>query len=99
MRAQIPHGPDHLYCPLWRKPMSKCCHTCPWWQQVRGVNPNTGAEVDRWDCAIAFMPLLQMEVASQARQGAAATESFRNEMVALAHDRRAPPQLQAPHKA
>jgi hypothetical protein len=62
-------------------PMAKVCHTCPWWQKVRGTKPNTGEEIDRWDCAIAFMPLLQVEVASQARQGAAATESFRNGMV------------------
>jgi hypothetical protein len=93
-RKQIPLGPPDLYCPLWRKPMVKVCHTCPWWQHVRGTNPNTGAEVDRWDCAIAFMPLLQVEVASQARQGAAATESFRNEMVSLAESRR-PLQLPA----
>ena len=87
MTAQIPHGPSHLYCPLWKKPMAKVCHTCPWWTQVRGRNPNSGAEVDRWDCAIAFMPLLQVEVASQVRQGAAATESFRNEVIAR-HDAR-----------
>jgi hypothetical protein len=32
-------------------------------------------------CAISAMPMLQIEVAKEARQGAAATESFRNEMV------------------
>lgn len=78
MTDQIPHGPAHLYCPDWKKPMSKVCHTCPLWVQMRGKNPNTGDDVDRWNCAKAFMPLLQVEIAKEVRQGAAATESFRN---------------------
>lgn len=48
---------------------------------MRGKNPNTGQDADRWDCAIALMPMLQIETAQQARHGAAATESFRNEVV------------------
>jgi hypothetical protein len=51
------------------------------------VNPNTGEEIDRWDCAISFLPILLIEAAKEARQGAAATESFRNEMVRLARIR------------
>jgi hypothetical protein len=50
---------------------------------LRGTNPNTGKEVDEWMCAITAMPMLQVEVAKETRQGAAATESFRNEVVAL----------------
>lgn len=61
--------------------MSKVCHTCPWWICVSGANPQTGERVDRWECAIAMMPLLQVETAKEVRQGAAATESFRNEVV------------------
>lgn len=78
---QIPRGPDHLICPLHRKAMVKVCHTCPWFTQVRGKNPQSNEEIDRWDCSIALLPLLNIEVAQQVRQGAAATESFRNEMV------------------
>ncbi len=77
------HGPDNCYCPLWRKKMSAVCHTCPWWVQLRGTNPNTGAEVDGWECSITAMPLLQIETAKQTRQAGAATESFRNEMVRI----------------
>jgi hypothetical protein len=84
MQRQIPRGPENLYCPLHKASMDTVCHKCPWWQQVRGVNPNTGEEIDRWDCAVAFLPLLLIEAAQQARQGAAATESFRNHMLALA---------------
>ncbi len=78
---QIPIGPAHLTCPMHRKAMAKVCHTCPWWTQIRGKSPQSKEEIDRWDCAIALMPLLHVEVAQQVRQGAAATESFRNEMV------------------
>lgn len=77
MQYQIPDG---VYCPLWRKPAKKVCPTCRWFKLVRGRNPNTGEDIDQWDCAISFMPMLQIEMASAARSGAAATESFRNEM-------------------
>ena len=87
MKRQIPRGDESLVCPLHKAPMDTVCHKCPWWQHVRGVNPNTGDEIDRWDCAVAFLPMLLIETAKEARQGAAATESFRNEMAALAHRR------------
>ncbi len=54
---------------------------CPWYTQLRGMDPNTGAERDEWACAIAWLPILQIENAKEVRQGAAATESFRNEVV------------------
>lgn len=81
MAMQVPHGPDHMRCPLWHKAMSKVCHTCPWWTQIRGKSPQTGEEIDRWDCAIAHMPILQIEVANMVRGTRAATESMRNEIV------------------
>lgn len=83
---QIPRGPDHLICPLHKKTMESVCHTCPLWTQLRGHNPNTGEDIDQWNCALAQLPLLLVETAMQVRQGAAATESFRNEVI-----RRAPP--------
>jgi predicted Ser/Thr protein kinase len=61
--------------------MSKVCRTCPWWTLVRGRDTNTGNEVDRWDCSISFFPMLMIEMSAQARSGAAAVESFRNEVV------------------
>lgn len=48
---------------------------------MRGVNTNTGADVDEWNCAIAWMPMLMIENSGQQRQTGAAVESFRNEMV------------------
>lgn len=56
-------------------------YRCPWYVQVRGFDTNTGAEVDNWQCAIAWMPALMINTANESRKGVAATESFRNEMV------------------
>lgn len=54
---------------------------CAWFTQVRGINPNSGKEVDEWSCAIAWIPMLLIENSQQQRQTGAAVESFRNEMV------------------
>lgn len=54
---------------------------CSWFTQVRGINPNTGKEVDEWSCAITWLPMLMIENSQQQRQTGAAVESFRNEMV------------------
>lgn len=78
---QIPRGPENLYCPFWRKKMSSVCHTCPQWQQFRGRNPNTGEDVDQWQCAAAILPMLLIEASQQVRHAGAATESLRNEVV------------------
>jgi hypothetical protein len=54
---------------------------CAWFTQIRGHNPNTGAEIDDWGCAISWMPILMIENSQQQRGTGAAIESFRNEMV------------------
>jgi hypothetical protein len=67
-------------CPL--NSFQPCRQTdCAWFTQVRGHNPNTGAEVDEWACAIVWLPMLLIENSQQQRQTGAAVESFRNEMV------------------
>lgn len=67
-------------CPL--NNFKPCKQTdCAWFVQMRGTNPNTGADVDEWACAMAWLPLLLLENSQQQRQTGAAVESFRNEMV------------------
>ena len=84
-----PINDDGGRCPLIRDtfgnpaPTKNVCHKCMWYQHVRGRNPNTGDEVDRWDCAIAMLPMLMIENAQQTRQNGAATESMRNELVKM----------------
>lgn len=67
------------FCPLIKK---DCIGLqCSWYTKVRGTEPQSGKEVDEWACAIAWMPMLLINTAQEVRQGAAATESFRNQMV------------------
>lgn len=67
------------YCPLLKK---ECIGLkCAWFTQVRGKNPNTGLDVDEWACAIAWMPVMAIEIAQKENQTGAAVESFRNEVV------------------
>lgn len=66
-------------CPLLKKPCIE--HGCSWFTHLVGQNPNTGKPVDEFGCSIAWVPFLVLEAAKETRQGAAAVESFRNEMV------------------
>jgi hypothetical protein len=67
------------FCPLIKK---DCVGLqCAWFTRVQGVDTNTGNQVDEYQCAIAWMPMLLIENSGQQRQTGAAVESFRNEMV------------------
>lgn len=56
-------------------------HKCDWYIQVMGNNPQTGEDINKWGCSIAFLPMLTIENSQQQRQTGAAVESFRNEMI------------------
>lgn len=67
------------YCPLIKK---DCIGLkCAWFTRVQGFDKNTGKEVDEYQCAIAWMPMLMVENSGTQRETGAAVESFRNEMV------------------
>ena len=74
--AQIKPG---KFCPL----IGEDCIElkCAWYNQVRGVNPQTGQEIDEWGCAVTWMPMLLIENSQMQRQTGTAVESFRNETV------------------
>lgn len=74
------HATDGTYCPLWRKPRSKVCHTCAWYIQVIGKNPQTGQDINEWNCSITFMPLLQIETTKSERETTATVQELRNEV-------------------
>ena len=67
------------FCPLIKKPCK--IHDCNWYIQVMGKNPQTGQDVNEWNCAITWLPMLLIEGSQQTRQAGSAIESFRNEMV------------------
>lgn len=46
-----------------------------------GRNPNTGGEINKYDCIDNWIPMLLIENSFINKQTGAAVESFRNEMV------------------
>lgn len=78
---QKPINDSGEICPFHQKDVRKVCHKCPLYVQIRGMNPNTGEDIDHWGCALTFMPILTIDNTQQQRQTGAAVESFRNEMV------------------
>ena len=67
------------FCPLIKKDCVGL--TCAWYTRVQGYDINTGNQVDSYECAISWLPMLLVENSGQQRQTGAAVESFRNEMV------------------
>lgn len=67
------------WCPLIKKDCVE--HKCAWYMHIRGLDPNTGQEVDHWGCSVSWMPMLLIENSQQQRSTSSAVESFRNEMV------------------
>lgn len=59
----------------------KKIHRCMWYTNLAGENPQTGEMIDEWKCAMAWIPIMLVENANTGRSVAAATESFRNEVV------------------
>jgi hypothetical protein len=67
-------------CPLLKK---ECIGDgCMFWVHMLGKNPQTGADVDQFDCSFRWVPMLLVENARHVRGAQAAVESMRNEVVA-----------------
>lgn len=77
---QIPQGPADRVCPFHRRPMSKVCHTCPMWTLVRGKDPQSTEDVDQWNCALAWLPMMMINVAQQSRQTGASCDKVATEI-------------------
>lgn len=72
-----------MLCPLYRRDVSKVCHTCEWYVQVKGQHPQSDEMIDNWGCAMAWMPVLMINTAKEVHQSASAMESFRNNVVTI----------------
>lgn len=66
-------------CPLLKKPCIQ--HECAWFCHVTGQNPQTGSQIDMWDCAIKWTPVVMMDAAKNAKGVQAAVETMRNDVV------------------
>lgn len=81
-----------LWCPLWKElceegvtesiirktKKNKLPSKCRYWIGVAGKNPQTGKETNEHDCAMAWLPTLQLEVARVDFSLGGAVESLRN---------------------
>lgn len=64
------------FCPLIKK---KCVGAkCRFWTHLLGKNPQTEGTIDKFGCAIEFLPILLVENAQMVRQGAASTDKVAN---------------------
>jgi hypothetical protein len=54
---------------------------CKLYIKLAGNNPQTGELMDEWNCALSWSVIMLVENANTGRSVAAATESFRNEVV------------------
>lgn len=70
---------DHKWCPLIKKDCIE--KKCAWYMHIRGMDPNTGKDIDHWGCSVGWIPTLLIENSQQQRSTSSAVESFRNEMV------------------
>lgn len=77
---QVPRGDPDLKCPLWKKPMDQVCHTCPLWTKVRGKNPQDHEIIDRYDCSLAWLPLLLLENSQRQIQTAASVQGVADQI-------------------
>ena len=64
-------------CPLVKGPCLE--HGCKFYIHVLGQHPQTGAQMDSWDCAISFVPILLINLGKVTNEVGAAVESLRNE--------------------
>ncbi len=71
------------YCPIIKDDCMQ--FKCMFWTHLRGMHPQSGADIDEYDCAVKWLPLLLIENAQKTNQTAAVMESFRNEVVKSAN--------------
>lgn len=57
-------------------------YRCAWFVELKGKNPQTNEDVGEWRCAVAWMPVMAVEVAQTNRGTSASVQSMRNEVVA-----------------
>lgn len=56
--------------------MGQCVeHDCRWWLNVAGQHPQSGEVIDRWGCAVEFLPMLLIEGARHSRETAVQTSA------------------------
>jgi hypothetical protein len=78
-----PRSKSCMKCPLWKKPLKQVCHTCEFYEHLKGYNPNDGELMDKWACTLKFGMLLQLENNKFTFELGSAMEDLRNQTVEL----------------
>ena len=68
------------FCPLIKEDCIQ--FKCAFWTHLRGTHPQSGKDMDEYDCAVRWLPVMVIETTQQTRQVGAAVESFRNQVIA-----------------
>lgn len=70
---------DGEFCPL----IQKACvtHKCKWYKKIMGLDPQTGQQIEGYDCAVGLLPILLIENANQTRHVGAEVNEVRKETV------------------
>jgi hypothetical protein len=89
MEEQIPRAKSGRICPLMQKDASECCHNCMLWTKVTGKHPQTDEMVNHYHCALAWMPMLQVDQGVKVMRmeetvQKARTENFQMQKIAIA---------------
>jgi len=74
------------YCPLWRKHVSKVCHTCAWYRPLPvSITRQDGVitPTDVWACAIVQAMQLQFDMVRNGEETTASTDKVANEISGL----------------
>lgn len=79
-------GPDDEYCPRWQKLCKRVCPTCKFQKHIIGINPQTGAQFDVWDCVETMLPELIIENSKLQNETGAAVNDLRNVTVGLSRE-------------
>lgn len=56
-------------------------YRCAWYTKISGKDPQSEQLMDEWRCAIAWQPILMVEMAQTNRGQTEALESFRNKVL------------------
>lgn len=65
-------------CPL----LKKACveQECAFYVHITGMHPQSGAQMDLWDCAVKWTPIMMLDASKNMRGVQAAVEGMRNDV-------------------
>lgn len=71
-----------MICPLLSALRKQDCveNKCKFWTHLVGKNPQSEGTVDKFGCAVEFLPILLVENAQMIRQTAASTDKVANQV-------------------